>query len=427
MGESDHIIPYSNGNGKPIVIVVEDDVCLNRLLQRIIARSGYKVAGATSGEKGIDLISSSQNSFLVLDYFLPDMNGNELVQTLRERSLEVPFLVLTGQGDERTAVDMMKHGAVDYVMKTPDLIEFIPQILQSAIEKVSASKKLARAEDELRKANEELETRVQIRTRELSETNLRLKREIEIRHAAERSLQQTMADLERSNSELEYFAYQAGHDLKEPIRKVLAFGNLLKESLESRLDDDQRENLDYLIDGAERMMKMIDGLLSYSRVTSKSGLFENIDPREVIDELIHFEIAEKLNETGGEVTLSGELPSLFGDRTQIHQLFQNLLSNALKFHRQGVLPKVTVFGKKNGKFIEFGVADNGIGIDEKIDGDIFTMFTRLKTSKCEGSGIGLAICKKIVDRHRGEIGYNGNPDGGTTFWFKIPYSNDDGP
>jgi len=395
-------------NNKPLVIVVEDDESMNRLLQRIIARAGFKVTGATNGKQGISLIESAQNGFLVLDFFLPDMNGMEFIEALKNSHLDIPYIILTAHGDEQIAVDMMKSGALDYVMKSPNLFETIPNILGNALDKVETARKLKVAELELRRANEQLEEKVRARTTELSEANEKLK--------------QTMADLERSNRELELFAYHASHDLKEPIRKVLAFGKLLKEKIGARLDADSLENLEYLIDGAERMMKMIDGLLSYSRVTSKSAPFEEADLGEIVSNVVKFDIAERIAETGGKVEVVGQLPRVNGDRIQLHQLLQNLISNGLKFHRNNIPPNINISAAQSNGHVEIDITDNGIGIDEA-ENDVFSMFTRLDT-RFEGSGIGLAVCKKIVERHGGKIGHRANPDGGTVFWFTLPsYAN----
>ncbi|MCK5834086.1 response regulator [bacterium] len=406
-------------NKKPTIVVVEDDLSLNKLLQRIIARSGYKVTGADTGQKGIDIILASRDVFLILDYYLPDMKGDRFVKILSEKSFKIPFLVLTGQGDEQTAVEMMKAGAMDYVMKTPDLIDFLPEILDRAIEKVETEKKLAYTEEELRTFNKELEGKVRLRTAELSNANARLKEEITTRQQVEEKLRQTMSDLEISNQELEQFAYQASHDLKEPIRKVYAFAKLLKSSFNGTLTEDQIENFTFMIDGAERMIKLIDGLLVYSRITSRSLPFHQTDLAEIIDNVIRFDISELIRETEGHLTIVGDLPSVSCDKIQMQELFQNLLSNALKFHRKNEAPRVQIYLSELDNCFEINIKDNGVGILNPSNDDIFTMFTRLNWREYKGNGIGLAVCKKIVARHGGEIGYRENPDGGSIFWFTL--------
>jgi len=388
---------------------------MNNLVQKVLSRAGYETIGATSGAEGLKKVADAKNPMVILDYGLPDMNGAKFVEKMTKLDRRVPFLVLTGQGDERVAVDMMKLGAIDYVIKESGFIEYLPQTLAKAMEKVETEKKLEIAEERLRRANEELERRVLERTKELAATNDKLKKEIAERERVER-------ELKRSNEELEQFAYIASHDLREPIRKVCAFSRLLESSLKGKLDADQAENLNYLIDGADRMMRMVDALLSYSRITTRANPIEEIDLNQTVRNLKAFEVAERLRETGGSIDVPEKLPSVLGDPIQINELSQNLLSNALKFHRDNVPPKIVIGSEKRGDdFVEIWVKDNGIGIEEGEAEGIFTMFKRAHDrNKYEGSGIGLAICKKIVERHGGEIGVRSNPEGGSTFWFTLP-------
>lgn len=233
--------------------------------------------------------------------------------------------------------------------------------------------------------------------------------------------------LERSNKELLDFAYIASHDLREPMRKISAFGQLLQESLKGKLDEDEEENFAFMIDGATRMQQMIDDLLVYSRVSTKAKPPARVDLNAVIDDLKNVELAVQVEETGGVINVLEPLPPLHADPSQIHQLLQNLLGNGLKYRRKGVPPVITVRGREvNGKMVRIEVQDNGIGIEEQYCANIFGMFKRLHSREdYEGSGIGLAICKKIVERHGGEIGVESNPGVGSTFWFTVPITIDE--
>jgi len=233
--------------------------------------------------------------------------------------------------------------------------------------------------------------------------------------------------LERSNKELLDFAYIASHDLREPMRKISAFGQLLQESLKGKLDEDEEENFAFMIDGATRMQQMIDDLLVYSRVSTKAKPPARVDLNAVIDDLKNVELAVQVEETGGVINVPEPLPPLHADPSQIHQLLQNLLGNGLKYCRKGVPPVITVRGREvNGNMVRIEVQDNGIGIEEQYCANIFGMFKRLHSREdYEGSGIGLAICKKIVERHGGEIGVVSNPGVGSTFWFTVPITIDE--
>ncbi len=227
--------------------------------------------------------------------------------------------------------------------------------------------------------------------------------------------------LERSNKDLQDFVYIVSHDLKAPVRKVTAFGDLLKESLEGRLDEDEQENFEFMIEGATRMQQLIDDLLLYSRVTTKVKPMTRVDLNEVIEDFRNVELATQLEDTGGVIEVPESLPAVHADASQMHQLLQNLIGNGLKYHREGVPPVITVRGKRVGNMDRIEVQDNGIGILEEHYEKIFKMFQRLHPGdEYEGTGVGLAVCKRIVERHGGEIGVKSTPGEGSVFWFTLP-------
>lgn len=236
-----------------------------------------------------------------------------------------------------------------------------------------------------------------------------------------KDLQDTIGKLNDSNEKLEEFVHIASHDLREPARKVSSFGQLLAESLAGKLTDDEQEDLGFMIDGADRMMQMIQSLLVYSRITTKAVTLEEIDLNEVIEHLKTFELAHNLEESKGDILVPERLPSVKGDATQIRQLLQNIISNALKYHKETVLPQVTIRGhKQDNDTIYVEAEDNGIGIKQEYFDNIFVMFRRLHSkSDYDGTGIGLAICKKIVERHDGEIGVRSTYGQGSRFWFTL--------
>jgi PAS domain S-box-containing protein len=242
------------------------------------------------------------------------------------------------------------------------------------------------------------------------------------REALIRQLQIVNQKLSQSNKELQDFAYVASHDLREPLRKITSFGALLQDSLKGRLDEDQQENLGFMIDGASRMQAMIDDLLSYSRVTTRAKPFEPVNLNEVIANLKDLELATLLDQTNGAVHVQKPLPVVYGDPSQMHQLFQNLVGNGLKFHEEGVPPEITIRAYyADDNMVNVEVQDNGIGIDEQYHEQIFTMFKCLNArAHYDGTGIGLAICQKIAHRHGGDIGVESTIGEGSTFWVKLP-------
>jgi two-component system sensor kinase FixL len=257
-------------------------------------------------------------------------------------------------------------------------------------------------------------------------------RDISARKKAEAEQARYAAELERSNQELEQFAYVASHDLQEPLRKIRTFSDRLLMKQAEKLDDDGRESLERMQSAARRMQSLIDGLLSLSRVTTRGQTFEPVDLSALATD-IATELDEKIAQSQGRVEL-GKLPTIQADPMQMRQLLQNLIVNGLKFHREGVPPVVKVSGRyahgaeerKPGQSpaderCRIVVEDNGIGIEEKYAERIFGIFQRLHPRDVyEGTGIGLALCRRIAERHGGTIEVHGVPGEGCTFEIVLP-------
>jgi len=255
--------------------------------------------------------------------------------------------------------------------------------------------------------------------REAQEGAVVIARDIRERKRAEAELRATLTQLEQSNRELEDFAYVASHDLQEPLRKIQAFGDLLKTKHGAALDAQGRDYIERMQAAAKRMQVLINDLLSFSRVTTKGQPFVPVDLGAIAREVAH-DLELRTHEAGAEMII-GELPAIEADPLQMRQLLQNLASNALKFHRPGVPPRVEIRGDASDGRAEITVSDNGIGFDEKYADRIFTMFERLHArSRYEGTGIGLAICRKIAHRHGGEIRARSTPGEGSTFTVTLP-------
>ncbi len=234
-------------------------------------------------------------------------------------------------------------------------------------------------------------------------------------------LKRTQFRLEQSNRELESFASVASHDLQEPLRKIQTFGERLKTTCGAALSPEGRDYLERMNNAAGRMRRLIDDLLSFSRISSKVPTFARVDLGRVAREVLG-DLETAIEQAGASVTV-GELPTLEAEPMQMRQLLQNLVSNALKFRRDGVVPSVSITATVDAAagLCELRVADNGIGFDEKYLDRIFNVFQRLHgRGKYEGTGIGLAICRKIVERHSGCIGARSTPGQGATFIVSLP-------
>jgi signal transduction histidine kinase len=224
--------------------------------------------------------------------------------------------------------------------------------------------------------------------------------------------------LARSNAELEQFAYVASHDLQEPLRMVVGYVQLLEKRLAGKLDADTLEFMAFAVDGALRMQNLIQDILAYSRVGTKGRSLVPVDSAEALNEALAL-LAGRVAETGAGVTAQ-PLPRVMADRTQLVQLFQNLIGNAFKFCKDDA-PRVRVEAAHEAGWWRFSITDNGIGIAPEYRAQLFVVFKRLHTRReYPGTGIGLAICKRIIERHGGEIGIESAPGGGAVFWFTLP-------
>jgi PAS domain S-box-containing protein len=237
------------------------------------------------------------------------------------------------------------------------------------------------------------------------------------RKQAEEKLKQITAEMQRSNTELEQFAYVISHDLQEPLRMVTSYVQLLDKRYHSKLDADADEFITYSVDGAKRMQALLNDLLEYSRVGTRGKPFNLTNCEDVIKQaMANLKLA--IEESGALVSYD-TLPVIMADEGQLVQLFQNLIGNAIKFCRQEP-PRIHISSMRKYNVLVFSVRDNGIGIDSQHTQGIFEIFRRLHTrEEYPGTGMGLAICKKIVERHGGHIWVQSQPGEGSTFYFTI--------
>lgn len=275
----------------------------------------------------------------------------------------------------------------------------------------------------------------QLTSRRRAEDSLAaLRREVDLRLAAEAALRERVLgyasaleaqvgerthELRRSNDELEKFAYVASHDLQEPLRKIQAFGDRLVRKCKDQVGEQGLEYLDRMLAAAARMRQLIDDLLTFSRVTTKPQVLAVVDLGEVVRGVVG-DLEHRLGGADGRVEV-GELPALRADPSQMRQLFQNLIANALKFRKPDVAPVVTVAAEPRPGGWRIRVSDNGIGFEPAYAARIFELFQRLHgRGEYEGTGLGLAICRKIAERHGGSIEAHGRPGDGATFVIDLP-------
>ncbi len=262
-------------------------------------------------------------------------------------------------------------------------------------------------EREIRLLNNSLESRVADRTAELEERT----RELEAR----------TAELQKSNADLTQFAYVASHDLQEPLRMVGSYMGLLARRYGSELDDDARKYIQFAIDGAQRMHALIQDLLLYSRAGTQPLQKRPFPSQAAVENAVH-NLSIAIRESSAKVSFA-DLPPVCGDELKLTQVFQNLIGNAIKFSKPGVSPEIKISAKRAGAAWEFAVADNGIGFDPKYCDRIFEVFQRLHgVGRYPGNGIGLSICRRIVEHHGGQLRAESTPGAGSIFFFTLPFA-----
>jgi signal transduction histidine kinase len=372
---------------KSKVLIVDDEPGNVFLLEQMMIQEGYESLHSTSDStQSLELFTETQPDLVLLDLNMPYLDGFEVMEQLRAVDPEslVPILVLTDMKDEDTKLRALRSGAKDFLGKPFDLIEAslrIKNLLEMRL----------------------LHQRVQIHNQILED-----------------QVQARMAELKRSTDELTDFAYIASHDLQEPLRKIITFGDRLSGKFGSVLNETGRDYIERMQKSAIRMKGLIDGLLHFSRVTTHSTPIQMVDLNEVISEVLS-DLEVQIERTKGQVEVE-VLPKIEGERLQIYQLFQNLISNGLKYHHKDVPPvvKVKYAGFKE-ELEEIYVEDNGKGFDEKHLDRIFRPFERLHGhSEYGGTGMGLAICNRIVMHHKGQITAKSQPDHGSTFIVRLP-------
>lgn len=361
------------------ILLVEDNAADSELVLRELKRAGFAVTSewAQSAEEFQRIIQRYTPDVVLADYNLGHWRGMDALEIMREKGLDVPLILVSGALGEVTAVECIKQGATDYVLKDA----------------------LARLPVSVRRA--------------LLERKLRAQRK-----QAEHALAVKAEELARSNRDLEQFAYVASHDLQEPLRMVAMYTQLLAERYRGKLDEQADKYIHYAVDGATRMQTLVQDLLAFSRAGREGSKMVRTDCNLLMKQVLK-NLEAAIAESHAEI-ISSPLPAVVANGSQLQQVLQNLLGNAIKF-RGAAAPKVEINVKRDGNEWLFTVSDNGIGIASEHAERIFVIFQRLHTrEEYPGNGIGLSICKKIIERHGGNIWVSPGKESGTAFHFTLP-------
>jgi len=266
-------------------------------------------------------------------------------------------------------------------------------------------------EEDLEMVNLNLESKIRERTHLLEEQKEELEK-------VNKQLVKKTTELENVNKESRSFAHVVSHDLREPLRTIASYLQLIEERYKNKLDNDADIFIDFAVDGAKRMNMLIDDMLTYSRIENSNGAFSDVDLNEIVS-VVKNNLHGTIQESEAKIILNRELPTVFADYSQMIQLFQNIIDNSIKY-RDGRIPEIRITTEKHRGFWQIAIADNGIGIAKEYYDRIFVIFQRLHTrDQYTGTGIGLAICKRIVDKHGGEIWVSSVEEQGSTFYFTL--------
>jgi len=389
---------------------VDDDKNILSSLRKVFESEGYIVDTAETGREAVEKSEAGFYNLALLDIKLPDMNGTELLESLPK----MVKIMVTGYPELENAIESVNMGADAYFVKPVDPRRLL-RVVEGKLKEQEEAEKIS-----LERVKKWIRTHVEknsdITMREKSEEEM--KDLIEILDSYNRLLQESNKSLEQANADLENYAYAISHDLKAPLRAIISFSTFLLEDYSSKIDATGRDYLERVVKAAENMNAFIGDLLLLSRIGRKYDTVEKVDLNNLLCEII--KDLEPLIEKRDTHVVVTDLPTIHVQKTWIKQLFTNLIDNGLKFNKSES-PKVEVQCNEKEKDYLFAVRDNGIGIEEQYLNRIFNLFERLHAKEeYEGTGAGLAICKKIIDNFGGKIWVESTPGEGSTFFFTIP-------
>lgn len=407
-----------------VKILIVDDKENNLIsMESILWNEGYNIVKARSGKEALKILLTDFDFTLILmDVEMPDLNGFETASMIyeREKLKHIPIIFITAHsyGDENLYKGY-RTGAVDYIYKPiqADLLRVKVMVFAELYRK---NHLLMAQEQKLIAINRNLE--IEIKDRIASEAKV---------NDLNKQLLQNINTLELTNKELDRFAFMASHDLQEPIRKIRIFSNRIAEKYYEQIGDEGKVYIDKMQLACSRMQNLIGDILAFSKISVTKDSLELSDMNKLLDEVVN-EMELPIQEKKAKVSID-KLPSVYVNPVLIKSLFQNLISNSLKYSKDDVTPEIRITGgidksykvndqqTETTKYCRIYVQDNGIGFDQQYAEQIFTMFTRLHVNtEYAGTGIGLAICKKIVEEHSGYISAKSEISKGTTFTISLP-------
>lgn len=398
--------------GEPIIraLIVDDESGFCHAIAAYLEDMGLTASRAYDGRRGLELFRAERPDIVLLDLRMPEVDGLEVLQTVVAESPETPVVIVSGTGVIGDAVEALRLGAWDYILKPIQDMK----VLEHAVEKVLERARLLR---ENRRYQEHLEQQVQERTRGLASAKQALEKA-----AAER--ERLIVELEARNAELQRFVYTVSHDLRSPLITISGFADVLAQDAARGNREALHDDLTHIRTAAAKMHRLLDDLLELARVGRVVNPPEAVALGELAQEAVAL-VAGRLSARGVAVQIAPDLPTVRGDRPRLLEVFQNLVDNAAKFMGDQQNPRIEI-GMRKGKGVPVVfVRDNGCGIEARYHDTVFGLFNRLDTSQ-DGSGVGLTITKRIIESHGGRIWVESEGAGqGSTFCFSLAAPPDD--
>ncbi|MBS1601904.1 MAG: response regulator [Bacteroidetes bacterium] len=382
------------------MLLADDNADMREYVKRLLSRQ-FVVITAMDGEDAYNKVLQYRPDLLLTDVMMPRLDGFGLLGKIRHHPdlRHMPVIVLSARAGEEAKVEGLEAGVDDYLIK--------PFTARELLARVDANIRIARSRGEHAR---------------------QLEREVKRQTAALRDINHSLL---QSNDDLQQFAHVASHDLKEPVRKIRTFSNRLLEEFGAMMPPQARLFLSKIEQSTQRMVMMIDGVLAYSTLNGSEQTIESVDLNQIVG-YVEGDLELAIDEKKATI-IHGVLPRLDGAPVLIYQLFYNLINNSLKFARSDTPPVIVIVAnllhgqdeEQDGEIVELVIRDNGIGFDQEHTERIFNTFARLHArDKYEGTGLGLALCRKIVERHGGSISASGERDKGASFTIRLPRTQD---
>jgi len=371
---------------RPKILIVDDEAAQVKALCETLRDHGYETSGFTRAQEALKALRKAGVDLILTDLLMPDMNGIDFLRAALEIDPDLVGVVMSGEGTIATAVEAMKTGALDYVLKPFKLSAVLPVLARALTVR------------RLRFEKAELQQRLHVRTAELETAN---------------------KDLLAANAELEAFSHTVSHDLRAPLRAIGGYSNILEREYREQMPAEVRQLLSHIARNSHQMGLLIDGLLRLSQFTGQTISKQTVPVSTLVSDILA-DLRRELGDRNLKIEMEN-LPDCVADLTLLKQVFVNLLANAFKFTREKAQRRIEIGGARRGNDYVYFVKDNGAGFDMQYAEKLFGVFQRLHSAdQFEGTGVGLSVVQRIIERHGGRIWAEAALDRGATFSFSLP-------